>query len=130
MSTTTAAIANYSQSSAVTASPHEVVLLAYERVLTACNRAEHADRVRPPMWMQMFHNETVLAQAILVELSTGLSLDSGDQEVVDLAEKLDSLYRYAAQQLAQANVKKSSSPLAVVHMIVDGLRDAWACSEL
>ncbi|MCE9620937.1 MAG: flagellar export chaperone FliS [Actinomycetia bacterium] len=126
MSPSNTGLANYAQASAVTASPHEVVRMAFERILTACARAEAAEQGRNASWLQTFHDETVRAQAILVELSAGLSLQHPDREVVDLAERLDSLYRYVITQLAQANMHKSSGPLQAVRMVVDGLRDAWA----
>ncbi len=100
--------------------------MAYERILTACDRASHAEQNRPKMWLQLFHDETVRAQAILIELSAGLSLQHPDGAVVELAEGLDSLYRYVIQQLVQANIQKSSAPLHAVRIVVDGLRDAWA----
>ncbi len=128
MTTHSVGLASYSQSSATTANAYEVVRMAYERVLTACDRAEQAEKRRPAMWLQLFHDETVRAQAILVELSASLSLQHPDGEVVELAERLDSLYGYVIQQLAQANIEKSSGPLHAVRMVVDGLRDAWGSS--
>lgn len=125
MSAPAAALATYAQSSAATASPYEVVRMAYERVITACDRAEHAERTRSTNWLQTFHDETIRAQAILVELSAGLSLGHADPAVVALSQQLDNLYRYAIHQLVQANMQKSREQIPAVRLVIDGLRDAW-----
>ena len=120
-----AAYASYTQASASTASPHEVVRMAYERIITSCDRADHASRAKPERWMQTFHDETVRGQAILVELTAGLAIDHEDPAVNDLSRHLDDLYHYAIGQLVQANMEKSPLPLHAVRLVVDGLRDAW-----
>ncbi len=125
MSAPAAALATYAQSSAATASPYEVVRMAYERVITACDRAEHAERNHTSNWLQVFHDETIRAQAILVELSAGLSLGHPDPAVVALSQQLDNLYRYAIHQLVQANMQKSREQIPAVRLVIDGLRDAW-----
>ena len=125
MSVRAAALATYAQSSAATASPHEVVRMAYDRVITACDRAELAERERADNWMQVFHDETIRAQLILLELSTGLALNHQNPDVVALSNQFDSLYSYAIQELVQANTQKSVDPIDAVRMVVDGLRSAW-----
>lgn len=129
MFTTAAALASYAQSSANTASPREIVRMAYERIITACDRAEQAERSRSGEWMQTFHDETVRAQAILIELCAGLSLQHRDPEVVALAEQLDRLYRYSIEQLVDSNMRKSSEPLHAVRLVTDGIRDAWVVTR-
>jgi flagellar protein FliS len=121
----TAALAAYTQSAAATATPREVVRMAYERVLTACDRAEQAARLRPPNWMQTFHDETIRGQSILLELMSGLAIDHHDQDVAALSRHLESLYRYAMNELLQANVHKSAGPIAAARMVISGLHDAW-----
>jgi flagellar protein FliS len=125
MSARAAALATYAQSSAATASPHEVVRMAYDRVITACDRAELAERERGDNWMQVFHDETIRAQLILLELSTGLALNHHSPDVVALSNQFDSLYGYAIQELVRANLQKSADPISAVRMVVDGLRSAW-----
>jgi flagellar protein FliS len=125
MSVRAAALATYAQSSAATASPQEVVRMAYDRVITACDRAELAEREREDNWMQVFHDETIRAQLILLELSAGLALNHQSPEVVALSNQFDSLYSYAIQELVQANTQKSVDPIDAVRMVVDGLRSAW-----
>jgi flagellar secretion chaperone FliS len=125
MSARSAALATYAQSSAATASPHEVVRMAYDRVITSCDRAELAERERGQNWLQVFHDETIRAQLILLELSAGLALNHPSPDVVALSNQFDCLYEYAIQELVRANTQKSADPIPVVRMVVDGLRSAW-----
>src|SRR6476469_8035955 len=125
--TAVAALATYARSSATTAGPAEVVRMAYERIITACNRAEHAEDEDNDVenWLQVFHDEVVRAQAILVELAAGLALEHPDPGVVDLAVHLADLYRYCIDQLIAANLSKNPEPLDDVRMVIAGLLDAW-----
>ena len=102
--------------------------MAYQRVLTACDRSAHAVTQQPANWLQVFHDETVRAQQILLELSAGLALHHADAEVVEMAESLDSLYEYSMHQLVQANVEKAAEPLYAVQLVIGGLLDAWVHS--
>ena len=61
MATTPSAIAAYAKSAANTATPQEIVRMAYERVLTACDRATAAAAGEAQGWRQVFHDETVRA---------------------------------------------------------------------
>ncbi|MCU1393269.1 MAG: fliS [Ilumatobacteraceae bacterium] len=123
--TGTAAIASYARASAATAGPGEIVRMAYERIITACNRAEQAEADLPANWVQIFHDETTRAQAILLELTVGLATQHDDPEVVDLAVHLGELYRYCIDELVDANIYKDVEPLDDVRLVIDGLRDAW-----
>ncbi len=119
------ALATYARSAAATASPHQIVRMAYERVITACDRCERAAGTRGDRWIETFNDEAIRAQAILIELTSGLAMKSEDPAVVDLATHLGDLYMFAIEQLGQANVRKSTTELDAVRMIIDGLRDAW-----
>src|SRR4051794_28781278 len=123
--TAAASLASYAQASTATASPGEIVRMAYERILTACNRAEQAESRTPANWVQIFHDETMRAQAILLELTVGLALDHEDSAVTDLARHLDDLYRYCIDELVDANVYKDPEPLDDVRLVIEGLHDAW-----
>jgi flagellar biosynthetic protein FliS len=130
MAATTEALAAYARSSATTASPSEIVRMAYERVLTACDRSETAATERPAGWVQVFHDESTRAQAILFELSSVLAMNHPDPAVAELSRQLADLYQFARAELVRANLAKSAEPLASVRMIIDGLRDAWTTSVL
>jgi len=124
------ALASYAKVSSATASPHEIVRLSYERVLTACDRATIAYQDRPWNWVQTFHDEMVRAQAILVELTTGLAVTHPDENVSAMAGQLEALYRFAIDAMVEANVAKSVTPLAGVRRVIDMLRDAWVRQAL
>lgn len=128
MTSAATAFASYAQSSAATASPFDVIRMAYERILTACDRAVLAENNRPSGWVEQFHDEMVRAQTILLELTAGLTMSHADERVVALSHQLESLYRYANSQLMQANTTKSTEPLHAVRLVIDGLRDAWVTS--
>jgi flagellar protein FliS len=123
--TAVAALASYAQASATTAGPGEIVRMAYERIITACNRAEQAEADVPSNWVQIFHDETLRAQSILLELTVGLAVDHDDPAVVDLATHLGDLYRFCIDELVDANIYKDPEPLDDVRSVIDGLRDAW-----
>ena len=123
--TAAASLASYAQASTATAGPGEIVRMAYERILTACNRAEQAEERTPANWVQIFHDETMRAQAILLELTVGLALGHDDPAVADLARHLDELYRYCIDELVDANVYKDPEPLDDVRLVIEGLHDAW-----
>jgi flagellar biosynthetic protein FliS len=122
------AIASYAAASAATASPQEIVRMAYDRVLTACDRAEHARTQRPENWIQRFHDEMVRSQAILLELTSGLALAHPDDAVALLSAQLCELYRFCNAQLTTANITKSVEPLRAVRSTIGELRDAWVHS--
>jgi len=102
--------------------------MAYQRVLTACDRSAVAITERPANWMQVVHDETIRGQQILLELSAGLALHHADIEVVEMAHSMDSLYEYAMHQLMQANIEKAAEPLSAVQLVIGGLLDAWVHS--
>lgn len=128
MTTATLALSAYARSSATTADPAEVVRMAYERVVTACDRATEADRARPADWMQRFHDETTRAQAILLELTGVLAVSHADPAVASMANDLAGLYYFCIRELTAANVAKDPAPLADVREVIDGLLDAWTAA--
>lgn len=99
--------------------------MAYDRVVTACDRAEVAERDRASNWVQVFHDETIRAQTILLELTAGLALNHANADVAAMSRHLDSLYHFAIQELVYANTQKSPDEIIAVRRMIDGLRDAW-----
>jgi flagellin-specific chaperone FliS len=97
-------------------------------VITACDRAELAHRDRGQQWLQIFHDEMVRAQAILLELTAGLAVQHANHEVALLSKHLESLYGYGIRELVRANTQKSPEPIAAVRMVVSKLLDAWVTS--
>lgn len=125
MTAATLAVSAYARSTASTAHPAEVVRMAYERIVTACDRAADAAADRGAGWVQRFHEEATRAQALLVELAGMLATGSADPAVAAMAADLGDLYLFAIRLLTEANVAKDPAPLATVRSTIDGLRDAW-----
>jgi flagellar biosynthetic protein FliS len=130
MAATSAAFAAYARSSVTTASPSEIVRMAYERILTACDRAEAAASSKQSGWVQTFHDETTKAQAILAELQSVLAIHHPDRDVADLSRQMDDLYRFASSELVKSNLDKSAERLAGVRIVIGGLCDAWTTSVI
>lgn len=118
----------YASSSAATASPAEVVRMAYARIVTACDRMARDATARRPGWIESFNAESTRAQALLLELIGMLALDSDNAEVAALASNLGSLYRFCIEQLVAANCAKDATKCAFVRTTIDGLGSAWETS--
>ena len=130
MTATTLAVSAYARSAASTAHPAEVVRMAYERIVTACDRATDAATERGAGCVQRFHEETTRAQPLLIELSGMLATRSADPAVAGMAGDLGDVYLFAIRLLTDANVAKDPAPLVTVRSTIDGLRDAWTTGVL
>lgn len=130
MTTMTAGLSAYARSSAVTASPAEVVRMAYERIVTACDRATDAAADRGDGWVQRFHDETTRGQALLSELTGMLAVRHADPGVAAMSNDLAAIYGHAIGELARANIAKDPAPLAGVRAAIESLLDAWRTSVL
>ncbi len=118
----------YAASSTATASPAEIVRMAYARIVTACDRMVRAAETRKTGWIETFNAESLRAQALLLELTGMLSVDSDNAEVAGLAGNLAALYRFCIDELVAANLAKDSRRCAFVRSTVDGLGSAWEAS--
>jgi flagellar biosynthetic protein FliS len=124
----TAAYAAYASASSATASPVEVVRMAYARIITACDRMKLAAETKRGGWVETFNAEAIRAQAILVELTGMLALGHVDADVALLSDRLASIYLYCREQLVLANVAKDPKRLPTVRSAIDGLHSAWEAS--
>ncbi len=104
--------------------------MAYDRIVTACDRSEQAATTQVSGWRQAFHDETVRAQQILLELSSVLQVKHADPDVAEMSQQLAALYRFVIDQLVRANVEKNPKHLKPARSTIDGLRDAWVTSVL
>jgi flagellar biosynthetic protein FliS len=114
----------YAASSAATASPAEVVRMAYARIVTACDRMAS----RHTGWIETFNAESLRAQALLIELTGMLAVDSDNADVATLATSLGALYRFCIEELVAANCAKDGRRCAFVRSTIDGLGSAWEAS--
>jgi flagellar secretion chaperone FliS len=110
----------YRTQAASTASPAQLVLMLFDGCLTEIARAELALAAVPADLAEV--NDCLSrAQAIVTELAATLDRDRGGE----IAANLASLYAFCSEQLIEANVRKTSGPLAAVATTVSGIRDAW-----
>ncbi len=124
----TTAYAAYASASSATASPVEVVRMAYARVITACDRMTLAVDTKKGGWVETFNTEAIRAQAILVELTGMLAIGHADPDVALLSDRLAAIYLFCREQLVAANIGKDAKKLATVRSSIDGLHSAWEAS--
>lgn len=117
----------YQQQQVATANPAQLVLMLYDRVLTAIDRVQDVEIPLTSTDIELVNHELQRAQEILEELQLTLDHDKGGP----VAASLEGLYNFCINLLVQANVKKDFSHLAEVTRIVTDLRDAWeeACCK-
>lgn len=118
----------YAASSATTASPAEIVRMAYARIVTACDRMTRAAETKLTGWIETFNAESIRAQALLLELTGMLAIGSDNPEVAELAGSLGALYRFCIEELVAANCAKNGKRCAFVRSTIDGLGSAWETS--
>ena len=106
-------------SSAMSASPHGLVMMLYEGALLAISAAR----------VQLKNGRTAekaqaLSKAVAI-IQDGLmaSLDRGNGG--EIAERLFSLYEYMVVRLTEANIGNRTEPLEEVGRLLAELNDAW-----
>jgi flagellar secretion chaperone FliS len=109
--------ARYYSDSVSTASPHQLLVMLYDRLALDLERAHHAlstgDR-------QTTSDQLQHAQEIVLELRASLNVD-----VWEGGPRLAALYAWLLTELIQANVKGDLRRVADCRKIVEPLRDAW-----
>jgi flagellar protein FliS len=113
-----ASLIAYRQSSIETATPGQLVVMLYEGLLTALDKAGTA--LQRPGDVEEAHSEFTRAQAIVMELASTLNMSAGP-----VAHNLAAIYEYCHSQLVKANISKSIEPAEPVRTIFADLRDAW-----
>lgn len=115
-----AALAAYRRNSIDTATPGGLVVMLYDGLLTALDRAEAALDLRRPD-IEAAHRELTRSQDIVLEL-----LQSLDRSAGPIVGSLAGLYEYCHHQLVEANLLKDIAPALPVRSIFTDLRGAWA----
>ena len=115
-----AALTAYAQNSIDTASGGQLIIMLYDGLLTALDKAERALETTPQD-IAVAHHELTRSQAIIEELMGSLNPGAGD-----ITKSLASLYEYCHRQLVDANLSKEFGPAQVVRSIFTDLRGAWA----
>lgn len=118
----------YREHSVATAGPAQLVLMLYDRALTAVARVQAVAEPRRAESIAVVNHELQRAQDILAELRATLDYERGGH----LSRALDALYGFCIDRLIEVNVSKDRTGLEPVLTILRDLRDAWeiACCKV
>jgi flagellar protein FliS len=101
------------------ASPHRLIAMLFEGLMTALAQAEGAIESGQ---RDTKANALIRGVRILDEgLKAGLNLDEGGP----LAEQLHGLYAYASLRLTQANLHDDLEAVREVRRLIEPVREAW-----
>lgn len=107
------------ESSVAAASPLELVVLLYDGAIKSCKTAIYSIDQKDAE-----KKGAALTKAILI-IESGLRSSLDKKAGGELAENLDSMYRYMTDRLYYANIKMEAEPVQeVVDLLLD-LRSAW-----
>ncbi len=116
--TTTAQLRNrYARDTVSTASPAQLVIMLFDRLLKDLTVAEQAVGARD---IQGSHNALLHAQEIIVELSSTL-----DTKMWAEGEALGRLYYWCIEELVRANMEKSVEPIKNARDVIEPIADAF-----
>lgn len=118
MATTYNLFEAYLESKLLSASPLELVALAYEGAIEAVREA------RVCVVEKRIHDRAraiTKVQLIIIQLQQSLDFKLGG----DLSLQLDRLYKYMQRRLMEANFKQQEAPLADVETLLETLLDGW-----
>lgn len=112
----------YKEASVNTASPGVLVLMLYDGVLQALDRAEHgASLAHPVRRNEEIHNGLIRAHEILRELQQSLDLEVDSE----FGDRMYALYGFMLDRIFEANVKKNLDGIPPVKEMLQDIRDAW-----
>lgn len=107
----------YLAASVSTATPSQLLVMLYERLVLDVQRAADALRRGEP---SQAHEPLLHAQEIVLELNASLDMDAWDG-----APGLASLYDYLHHELVKANMAKDLKVAEFCLHVVTVLRDTW-----
>jgi flagellar protein FliS len=113
----------YLETQVLTASPGQLLVIAYDIALRALRQAADHMTARNYEGQQ---TEIAKAQMVLDELLTSLDAQANPQ----LASHLSRLYTYLYQRLSHANVRDDRGALDEVINVLGDLRAAWAEADV
>lgn len=116
--TTQAQLRNrYAREAVTTASPAQLVVMLYDRLLKDLSAAEQGLGVRD---IQATHTALMHAQDIVRELSSTLDTSAWKE-----GEALRRLYDWVLEELVNANINKDAVHVQNARDVVQPIRDAW-----
>jgi flagellar secretion chaperone FliS len=107
----------YRESSILTASPEQLVVMLYDGAMRFLRQADAA--VGQEGWMQA-GERLQRAEAIIDELMATLNLDAGE-----VAVRLQAIYVFCRRSLIEARVERSTVKIGHVQRLLSDLREAW-----
>ncbi len=110
--------AAYRESSVMTASPEQLVVMLYDGALRFLRQTEAA--YGEGAW-QHGGDRLTRAEAIVDELLATLNMDAGE-----LANRLQAIYVFCKRQMIEARLERDAVKIRSVIRLLDDLRDAWA----
>lgn len=107
----------YAESSVLTASREQLVVMLYDGAIRFLRQSAEAMRAGS---REQSRNRMRRAEAIIDELNTTLDMSYGD-----IPARLRSIYFFCKRQLIQANLESDPSKIEVVVKLLAELREAW-----
>jgi flagellar protein FliS len=101
------------------ASPHKLIVMLYDGVLTALAKAK-ANIVGGNVAVK----GAAISHAITI-IDNGLRVSLDKEAGGEIAENLDALYDYMSRRLFEANLKNDTGIIEEVHGLLSSLREAW-----
>ena len=114
----TTAHSTYRESSVLTASPEQLVVMLYDGANRFLVQAAAATRIDD---REAAHNRMRRAEAIIEELHTTLDFSQGE-----VAERLASIYIFCRKLLNEARLERNAEKIDQVAGLLAELREAWA----
>jgi flagellar secretion chaperone FliS len=109
----------YTESSILTASPEQLVVMLYDGAIRFLNQAATALRAGN---RQQFAVRLRRAEAIISELNLTLDMERGG----DVAVRLRSIYMFSRRHLIEAQLKSDPQRVDQVVALLSELRESWA----
>ncbi|GAB97485.1 flagellar protein FliS [Kineosphaera limosa] len=107
----------YAREAVATATPAQLLMMLYDRLIKDLNAAETGLGARD---IQATHSALIHAQDIVHELSATL-----DTTLWKEGEALQRLYAWVIEQLIEANMTKDVQFVHNAREVVEPIRDAW-----
>lgn len=111
--------ARYREAELLSASPGQLVVMLYDKMLLTLRRARAANDARQ---VAQRVDEICKATDMITELRISLDHEQGGQ----ISAQLDALYAFMLRELLEANRKQDSARIDVVLKIATDLRDGFA----
>ena len=109
----------YTESSVLTASPEQLVVMLYDGAIRFLNQASAALRAGN---RQQFAVRLRRGEAIITQLNMTLDLERGGE----VAERLRSIYMFSRRHLIDAQLKSDPALVDEVVGLLSELRESWA----